>query len=345
MGQKWVLRRWGMFSATSRRGAILVSVLWIVIFLGFLAVILRVQMTGVVASVRVTEDKALARILAEAGLSLAAAEIRAGPPVGVDRLSDHISSTITLPAGVASVSATNEALRIDLNTAERPLIVGALRAAGAAPATADDLATKIIGHRGVPNPLNGQPAGSGPQQAGNDTGPNPLNGLPAGSGLQQAGNDTGPTPLNGQPAGSGPQQAGNDTKLFQTVSELAAFPGITPAMAIAIEPYVTVSSGLAGVRLEALDDRLLGNIPGLPSSVRKAIKDFRAGRLSREQLDQSLAGVTFNTLQQAPSWRVDLRTTLQSGYSESFEALMLVSNADEAPYRVLEWRRAAIDLE
>jgi general secretion pathway protein K len=293
----------GMNSATSRRGAILVSVLWITIFLGFLAVILRVQMTGVMASVRVTEDKASARILAEAGLSKAAAEIRAGPPAGVNTLSDQISSTITLPAGVASVSATNEALRIDLNTAERPLIVGALRAAGAAPGTADDLATKIIGLR------------------------------------------AGPPPLSGQPAGSAPQQAGNDTKLFQTVSELAAFPGITPAMAIAIEPYVTVSSGLAGVRLEALDDGLLGDIPGLPSSVRKAIKDFHAGRLSRQQLRQSLAGVTFNTLQQAPSWRVDLRTTLQSGYSESFEALMLVSNADKAPYRVLDWRRAAIDLE
>lgn len=293
----------GMNSATSRRGAILVSVLWILIFLGFLAVILRVQMTGVVASVRVTEDKASARILAEAGLSQAAAEIRAGPPDGVGTLSDQISSTITLPAGVASVSATNEALRIDLNTAERPLIVGALRAAGAAPGTANDLATKIIGRR------------------------------------------AGPTPLNGQPAGSAPQQAGNDTKLFQTVSELAAFPGMTPDMAIAIEPYVTVSSGLAGVRLEALDDGLLGDIPGLPPSVRKAIKDFHTGRLSREQLDQSLAGVTFNTLEQAPSWRVDLRTTLQSGYSESFEALMLVSNADEAPYRVLDWRRAAIELE
>jgi general secretion pathway protein K len=293
----------GMNSATSRRGAILVSVLWIIIFLGFLAVILRVQMTGVVASVRVTEDKASARILAEAGLSQAAAEIRAGPPDDVDTLSDQISSTITLPAGVASVSATNEALRIDLNTAERPLIVGALRAAGATPATADDLATKIIGRRAEP------------------------------------------TPPNGQPVDSAPQQAGDDTKLFRTVSELAAFPGITPDMAIAIEPYVTVSSGLAGVRLEALDDGLLGDIPDMPPSVRKAIKDFHAGRLSREQLDQSLAGVTFNTQEQAPSWRVDLRTTLQSGYSESFEALMLVSNADEAPYRVLDWRRAAIELE
>lgn len=293
----------GMNSSTSRRGAILVSVLWIMIFLGFLAVILRVQMTGVVASVRVTEDKASARILAEAGLSQAAAEIRAGPPEGVVALSDQISSTITLPAGVASISARNEALRIDLNTAERPLIVGALRAAGAAPGTADDLATKIIGHRARP------------------------------------------TPLNGQPAGSAPQQSGNNTKLFQTVSELAGFPGITPDMAIAIEPYVTVSSGLAGVRLEALGDGLLGDIPGLPASVRKAIKDFHAGRLSREQLDESLAGVTFNTLKPAPSWRVDLRTTLLSGYSESFEALILVSNADEAPYRVLDWRRAAIELE
>lgn len=299
-----------MNSATSRRGAILVSVLWIIIFLGFLAVILRVQMTGVVASVRVTEDKASARILAEAGLSQAAAEIRAGPPVGVDTLSDQISSTITLPAGVASVSATNEALRIDLNTAERPLIVGALRAAGAAAATADDLATKIIGRRPEPTPPSGEQ-----------------------------------TPPNGEPVDSAPQQAGDDTKLFQTVSELAALPGITPDMAIAIERYVTVSSGLAGVRLEALDDELLGNIPGLPPSVRKAIKDFQAGHLSREQLDQSLAGVTFNTPEQAPSWRVDLRTTLQSGYSESFEALMLVLNTDEAPYRVLDWRRAAIELE
>jgi len=292
-----------MNSETRRRGAILVSVLWILVFLGFLAVILRVQMTGVVASVRVTEDKASARILAEAGLSQAAAEVRAGPPDGIGTLSDQLTSTITLPAGMASVSATNEALRIDLNTAERPLIVGALRAAGAAPGTADDLATKVMGRR----------------------------------------SSTGPAPL--QSVGAGQQQAGNDTNLFQTVSELAAFPGITPEIAIAIEPYVTVSSGLPGVRLEALDDDLLGDIPGLPSSVRKAIKDFHAGRLSREQLDQSLATVTYNTAEQAPTWRVELRTTLDSGYSESFEALMLVSSSDEAPYRVLDWRRTAIELE
>ena len=292
-----------MNSETRRRGAILVSVLWILVFLGFLAVILRVQMTGVVASVRVTEDKASARILAEAGLSQAAAEVRAGPPDGIGTLSDQLTSTITLPAGMASVSATNEALRIDLNTAERPLIVGALRAAGAAPGAADDLATKVMGRR----------------------------------------SSTGPAPL--QSVGAGQQQAGNDTNLFQTVSELAAFPGITPEIAIAIEPYVTVSSGLPGVRLEALDDDLLGDIPGLPSSVRKAIKDFHAGRLSREQLDQSLATVTYNTAEQAPTWRVELRTTLDSGYSESFEALMLVSSSDEAPYRVLDWRRTAIELE
>lgn len=291
-----------MNSSTSRRGAILVSVLWIMIFLGFLAVILRVQMTGVVASVRVTEDKASARILAEAGLSLAAAEIRAGPPDDVGTLSDRISSTISLPVGLASVSATNEALRIDLNTADQALIVGALRAAGAAPGTAEELAAKIIDYRAEPTP-------------------------------------------SGQPADSAPQRVGDDMRLFQTVSDLAAFPGITPEMAIEIEPYVTVSSGLTGVRLEALDDALLGEIPGLPPSVRSAIRNFRSGSLSRAQLERSLAEVPFNTFEQAPSWRVDLRTTLQSGYRESFEALMLVSDTDDAPYRVLDWRRASIRLE
>jgi len=271
------------------------------IFLGFLAVVLRVQMTGVVAGVRVTEDKASARILAEAGLSMAVAEIRAGPPDGLERLSDHISSTITLPSGIASISATNEALRIDLNTAERPLIVGVLQAAGAAPSAADDLATRIIARR--QGPADGKPVGS-----------------------------TSPQPLN-------------DTKVFQTVSELADFPGITPDIAIAIDRYLTVSSGLTGVRLEALDDRLLGAIPGLPPSVRKAISDFDAGRLSRGELDNVLAGVNFNTPAQAQSWRVDLRTTLQSGYSESFEALVLVSTSDNEPYRVLDWRRATTEFE
>src|SRR5690606_24280177 len=99
-------RQVGVKPSARQRGAILVSVLWIMVFLGFLAVMLRVQMSGVVASVRVTEDKASARILAEAGLSLAVAEIRAGPPEGTEVMSDQISTTITLPAGVVSVTAT-----------------------------------------------------------------------------------------------------------------------------------------------------------------------------------------------------------------------------------------------
>lgn len=273
-------------SERRRRGAILVSVLWILIFVAFLAVVLRTQMTGVLASVRVTEDKASARILAEAGLAQAAAEIRAGPPDGEGRLDDEMSSTITLPAGTASIFITNEATRIDLNTADRDLIVGALQAAGATRPVADDLATRIVGRRTQSPPA-----------------------------------------------------------LFQTVADFAAFPGVSPDIAIAIEPYVTVSSGLAGVRVEALDVELLGAIPGLSPSVPRAITDYRAGRLSREQFEQSLGGVAFNTWELAPTWRVDLKATLQSGYSESFEALMLVSAADGLPYRVLDWRRAAVELE
>jgi len=102
---------------------------------------------------------------------------------------------------------------------------------------------------------------------------------------------------------------------------------------------------LIGVRLEALDERLLSAIPNLPSSARSAIAQYDAGRISREQLEGVLAGVSFNTSGQAQTWRFELTTTLQSGYSENFEGLILVSATDEKPYRVLDWHRATTEFE
>lgn len=65
-----------------------------------------------------------------------------------------VGAQIEFASVAAFMFSVIRALRIDLNTAERPLIVGALPAAGAH-GTADDLATKIIGHRAGPTPLNG----------------------------------------------------------------------------------------------------------------------------------------------------------------------------------------------
>lgn len=128
----------------SRRGAILVGVLWVTILLSALAVALRVHMSSIALSVRITEDKAAASALADAGLAVAAARIHGAPIEGPQRLGYTLDESVELPAGRVDVSLRNEVLRVDLNRAEPPLIEGALIAAGAAPNQADRLAQNLV---------------------------------------------------------------------------------------------------------------------------------------------------------------------------------------------------------
>jgi len=272
-----------------RRGVILVSVLWILIFLAFLAVVLRLHMSGVVASVRATEDKAAIRVLADGGLAMAAALVRAGPQDGIGGLPDALQGNLELETGTVGVSAVNETWRVDLNTGARQLIVGALRASGASDALARRVADEIVRERG------------------------------------------GQTP-------AAPQQA-TKRRLLQSVAELAAMAELPEDVAVRAERYFTVSSGYEGARLNALDDRLLSAIPDLPPSVITTIRAYRQGRVSYQQMQSALAQVNYHTSDQAISWRVTLSASLPSGYAENYEAVVIISPEDNAPYRVVDWRR------
>jgi len=272
-----------------RRGVILVSVLWILIFLAFLAVVLRLHMSGVVASVRATEDKAAIRVLADGGLAIAAALVRAGPENGMGSLPDTVQGDLELETGSVGVSAVNEAWRIDLNTGARPLIVGALRAAGAPDALARRVADEIVRERGGQAPV-------------------------------------------------APQQA-SKRRLLQSVAELAAMAELPDDVAVKAERYFTVSSGYEGVRLNALDDAVLAAIPDLPPSVITTIRAYRQGRISYQQMEATLGQVNYHTSEQAISWRVTLSASLPSGYAENYEAVVIISPEDNAPYRVVDWRR------
>ena len=286
-----------------RRGSILIGVLWILVFLAFLAVVLRVHVSSVVTSVRVTEDKAAARIIAEAGLARAAGLVLAGPFSEGRRVEDEVQSSVETASGKVSVSLTNEAYRIDLNTAEKPLIVGALRAAGASPNLADELAVRIIERRG-------QPAKVDPNNPG---------------AVQPPNQETPPT--NADP--------------LQTASEMALIEGMPAEVALALAPITTVSSGLKGVRLLALSDETLSDIPDVPAAVIGAIKQYKKGAVTREQLESVLAGVEINTNEQAKSWRAQLKVDLPNGHSEAHEALIMISPEDNVPYRILDWRMLA----
>lgn len=283
------------------RGAILVGVLWILVFLAFLAVTLRLYMGGVVESVRVTEDKAAARILADAGLARAAALVLAGPEGGLGELPDELQGDVETATGTVSVRMANEALRIDLNTADKALLAGALGAAGASRSLADALVARLVERRASEGGEGGE---------------------------------------DGEESG---QAGGRKARPLQSVAELGLVEGMPAELALAMERFVTVSSGLAGVRLDRLDEAVLRAIPGLPAAVLAGIEAARLGRLPQEELAALLAGVDYHTQEKAISWRVRMDVRLPSGYGETYEALVTISPEDDAPYRVIDWRRIVAD--
>jgi hypothetical protein len=93
------------------------------------------------------------------------------------------------------------------------------------------------------------------------------------------------------------------------------------------------------VRLASLDDEFLRSIPDIPPSAISAIKRYRSGEISEEQRDEALASVTYNSAEKALAWRVRLSVELPSGHAETHEALIMISPDDDAPYRILDWRR------
>ena len=279
-----------------RRGVILVAVLWLLIFLGFLAVVLRMHMSGVIASVRATEENEAVRVLADAGLEMAAALVRAGPPDGVGTLPDVITGNVQTATGAVAVTVTNEALRIDINTGAKPLIEGGLIGAGMSDGAARRIAEDIV------------------QQRGKKTA----------------------SPPEGAP--QTPQQTGS-ASVLQSVSLLAATANLPDAVALEAERIFTVSSGLEGVRLDQLDDKVVAAIPDIPANVLKAVRDYRQGKISRDQMRATVNQAPYYTEDQAMSWRVALSASLPSGYVENYDAVVIISPEADAPYLVLDWRR------
>ncbi|MFC3643151.1 helix-hairpin-helix domain-containing protein [Aquibium oceanicum] len=288
--------------SASRRGAILVGVLWVMVFVAFLAVVLRLHMSSVVINVRVTEDKAAARMLADAGLALAAGLVRAGASDENTTMPDTLTGSLETRSGSVSLILKNEAMRVDLNTAQKPLITGVLRAAGASNGLSDKLSDEILERR---------PDDTDPKEGEN-------------------------------PSPTAPRQP-KEAHPFRSVHEIALVRDMPEDVAVGMDRFVTVSSGLEGMRIENADPALLEKIPGLPRSVVQAIARYREGRIDGTELRQFLSDIEYNTADLAPSWRVDLSVELPSGHREAYEATIMVATEDELPYRVLDWRRLADD--
>lgn len=127
----------------TRRGMVLVAVLWSIALLSALAMAASVTFRGFAGVMAVERDRLQADALLTAGLEMAAGLI--------DGLRDaplaEIETTVTLGTGAVRLRLNDEGGRIDIGRAPLALIASMLRAVGAPQAAANDLARRIVERR------------------------------------------------------------------------------------------------------------------------------------------------------------------------------------------------------
>lgn len=200
MNAPWLTRR------GTQRGAALLLVLWLIALLtalvGGFALTARVeQMQG-----RVLVRGLVAENAARAGIEYALTRVAQTDPRRQWR-ADGRAYTWRYADTVVEVSLIDEDGKVDLNQADAVLLGALLRAVGAEPGQAEQLAGAIIDWRD-PDPLT-QPVGGGE---------------------------------DGDYASAGLPYGAKDAE-FESVAELEQVLGFTPALYALVEPHVTVYTG------------------------------------------------------------------------------------------------------
>jgi general secretion pathway protein K len=131
--------------ADPRRGAVLITVLWTISLLAALAMAASVTFRGFTGVMSVDRNRVERDALITAGLEVAAGIIldlgKTTPLLDLER-------TVALSTGAVNVRLSDEGGRIDIAKAPAEVLAAMLRAAGAPPATAENVAKAIVEQRG-----------------------------------------------------------------------------------------------------------------------------------------------------------------------------------------------------
>lgn len=214
------------------------------------------------------------------------------------------SGTFNARIGGALVSVTfrSEAARIDLNAAPKALLAGLMIGLGVAPANAADYADRILAWRA-------------PAAGGEDD--------PETSSYRTAG------------LAYAPRHAP-----FPSAEELWLVRGIPPFVVERMLPFVTVFSNLPSVNIADAAPQVLAALPGMSPERLQAVLAQRADpRLDPRALPAIVGGAA--TLEASRAYRVTVATTSEGGRRSAAEAVILLLDEGDEPYRVLSWRNAA----
>jgi general secretion pathway protein K len=191
-----------------------------------------------------------------------------------------------------------ETARIDLNLAPKPILAGLFVALGVPIEVAEGYADRIVGWR--------TPLASG----ANDTE----------AALYRS---KGYSPRHGP---------------FEHVNELALLAGLPPVLIDCALPYVTVYSGQAAIDVFDADRVVLSALPGITPDRVQLLMSQRQG-VSQDVLRAQLGmAAQYVTLQPSRTNRVTVSIRFKSNRRILSEAVILLAEKDDEPYRMLSWR-------
>lgn len=280
-------------------GFIVVAVLWILGALATLVSIFAVYVVNTAVGLDVNDD----RLQAEASMS-AALELTAYQLTAADAKSRPTRGSFTFALGRATVAADfrSEAARIDLNAAPKALLAGLFTALGAKTEDAEYYADRIVAWR-----TKGQPAGRNEEAEMYRT-----------AGLSY-----------------GPRQG-----LFANVGELWLVLGLPPVLVERALPHLTVFSGRPEINVLDAQPEVLAALPGMTPERLNGVLAQQGVDPANAQIVLALLGPAQAgaTVEGSKATRVTARIRFDNGRQVGAEAVIVVLDDGDEPFRVLSWR-------
>ncbi len=209
------------------------------------------------------------------------------------------SASASVGQSLATVSFENEMSRIDINRAPQALLEGLFGSVGVPSARAAQLAAAVIDWRD-------------PDEEATSGGAERLDYGPAA-----------PPPRNGP---------------FIDPAEIGRVLGVTPAIAAAVEPLITVASGSDKVDARIASRSVMLALPGAtPMNVASYVDAIRRGRPQAEALERLGSSAAYVGQGSSSVWRLSIAVSTGGGSLNHYEASLLVSSRHDMPYDVLRF--------
>jgi general secretion pathway protein K len=215
------------------------------------------------------------------------------------------SGTFNARVGASRIFVTfrSEAARVDLNAAPKGLLAGLMTGLGVNPDDAAGYADRIMAWRA-------------PTEGGED---NPENSFYRTSGAPYI-----------------PRHAP-----FPAAEELWLVRGIPPAIVERMLPFVTVFSNLPSINVLDAAPQVLAALPNMTPESLQSILAQRGDPTLDPQSLIGMAGGEGATLAGAKAYRITVEAELSDGRRNGAEAVILLLESGDEPYRVLSWRNAS----